>query len=965
MHSGLTQNQSSFATFRRSILFILTILILFIVVFSIWKSVVEYRLVVQAAEQKSRGYSRALKEHAERAFGEADNALRNAIDDVYLKGKIGNKSSDEIRAVLKRHSRGIPQIGAISLVDRDGQLFAHSLDHTIMTADVSDREYFIHHRNNPETDSPFLSKPFKSRLNNKWRITLSRSLRSPTGEFNGVALVAFEIDYFNSFYSSLDMGDKGRIVLVRSDGSVLLISPFREDALSIDFRKSHLFRKYLPLSKTGVFQIDKGKALLENQGRIIAYESLVGYPVIAMANMGLDEVTTGWRQGIAAQTVIVLVVCSALIFLVYALLRQYGFLEAAYDKLEKKQAELESAAGFWQSTFDAVGDAIWVMDINRQILRCNKATEAIFGKGLNQIIGSFCCDVTHGAVKPFPSCPFQQMMDTGRRASIQITIGERWYEVSVDPILSADGSITGAVHIVSDVTTIKQSEERYRMLVDNLPVVTWQSDSTGRTHFISSNVLEVYGYTPEEIYAAGDALWLQRIHDDDRDRVISSFNDLFAGKGIYEVEYRIQRKDSSWIWLHDFAYATMMTDDKNVAHGVFTDVTKRKSAELERDQLEIQLRQVQKMEAIGHLVGGIAHDFNNLLTPIMGYAEMIGSAIPADDPLVGKVNGIISASLKARDITQRLLSFGRVQAISLYPIDLNQVISSFYEIIRRTIRENIAIDLCLAPDVLCIQADKSQIEQIILNLTVNSQDAIYGNGLITIETCKVQMDGENARIHPGMIPGEYVMLSFSDSGSGMGPEVMSHIFEPFFTTKQTGHGTGLGLATVYGIVRQHKGYITVNSSADEGTTFLIYFPTCQAASLTVKPADSSRQDQQTRHASILVVEDNETVRDMTKDILVSSGYSVLTAAGHEEAVELVNAQGTAIDLLVSDVVMPGMSGPELFELLSGTNPELRVVFMSGYPANPSLRRGTLEDEVSYLQKPFTSLELLERIRQVL
>lgn len=849
---GLNPSLPDYRAFKRFIVVTVITLIMLIIGFSAWKSVVEYRLTIRAAELQSSGYARALKEHAERSFSEADNILLNALNHIKAHGCADKADGAHLRELLTRIPHNTPQIGAIILVNRDGQLFSNSQDTPVKQVNVADREYFIHHRDHPEDDTPFLSRPVKSRVNGKWRFLLSRPIRSADGAFKGLVAVAFEMSYFQDFYASLDLGKKGRIVLVRKDGVVILSQPFKESVFAVDFSKSYLFRQHLPKAPKGTFHIESGKALLESQGRIISYESLDNFPLVANANMGLDEVTAAWRDSTYKQALVVLAASLALLSLMVLLLRQIKRIESAY----RRQAEQQ------------------------------------------------------------------------------------------DEIINA--------------------KERYRLLVDNLPVVTWQSDRHGGTRFISRNVVKIYGYGPEEVNAAGTGLWLGRMHEEDRERVKAAFKSLFDGEGLYDVEYRIQRKDGAWIWIHDFAYATLLTDGKKIAYGVFSDVTSRKQAESERDLLEQQLRQAQKMEAIGHLAGGIAHDFNNLLTPIMGYTEMASVDLPAGDPLTSKLAGIMAAAHKAKDLTQQLMGFGRRQPINTEVLDLSEVILSFNAILRRTIRESIRIDLVLDPGGSCICADKSQMEQIILNLTVNAQDAFNDDqGRITIETCKILMDGENARIHPGMAPGEYMLLSFRDNGCGMSPAVMNHIFEPFFTTKQIGHGTGLGLATVYGIVKQHDAHITVTSREGEGTTFKIYFPCCELlppASPDVVTVERSRA---IGCATILVVEDNEMVREMVREMLEGIGYTIITAVDPHNAIELLAGGSTRIDLLVSDVVMPGMNGPDLYEQLVLQMPGLKVVYISGYPINPGMRGGVLEDEVEYLQKPFTAEALLERIRQVL
>jgi signal transduction histidine kinase/CheY-like chemotaxis protein len=383
--------------------------------------------------------------------------------------------------------------------------------------------------------------------------------------------------------------------------------------------------------------------------------------------------------------------------------------------------------------------------------------------------------------------------------------------------------------------------------------------------------------------------------------------------------------------------------------------------------LEEQLRHMQKIEAIGQLAGGVAHDFNNLLTPIFVYAGMIRRHYAEGDERIQKVDGIISAAHKAKELTQKLLSFGRKQMLRMEALDLKEVIDSFHDILRRTIREDITIEVRYAPGSAHVLADRGQIEQILLNLAVNAQDAISGNGTVCIETGQVILDDEYARLHPGAKPGAYLLLSFSDNGCGMEDEVLRHIFEPFFTTKATGHGTGLGLATVYGIVKQHEGYIEVRSRVAEGTTFKIYLP---------ESAIGARQDEAPQPApkdahhgptdtTILVVEDNEMVREMAVELLESFGFRVLVAEAPSRALEIVDSYDGLLNLLVTDVVMPEMNGPELYERLLTRRPGLPVLYISGYTSDVVIRNGTLEEEVNFLKKPFTTEQFMARIRQAL
>ena len=755
---------------------------------------------------------------------------------------------------------------------------------------------------------------------------------------------------------------------MRTDGALLLAEPFNESDLSIDFKKSHLFSTHLPRSPRGTFHIAGGKALLESNPRIISYESLDHFPVVANANMGLDEVTAQWRTNTMIQALLALAASLSLWLLAAVLLRQLKRGEEAYRVQQEQQIKITAAAESWRSTFDAVEDAIWVMNLDRRVLRANRATERIFGAQLSKVVGKLCCEVAHQSISTLSCCPFQKMLDSGQRASMQIAISDRWYDVSVDPVKNDAGVITGAVHIVSDITEIKQIEEqtlesetRMRGLLSAIPDAIFFKDAEGRwlhanhagielfclqqVDYVGKNNLELADLVPQRretlliCQQSDQAAWEQGCLTHSEETI-----EMETGQSRTFDTIKIP------LFKADGSRSGLVVIDRDISEQLL---------------MEMQLRQAQKMEAIGHLAGGIAHDFNNLLTPILGYAEMIATRLQAGDPLAQKIAGISAAAHKAKDLTQQLLSFGRRQSIETRVIDLNAVIDSFYLVLRRTIRESIGIDLKLDPAGAHVNADRSQMEQIILNMTVNAQDALGGKGEIAIETCTVFMEGENVRLHPGMMTGEYVLMAFHDNGCGMSSEVLTHIFEPFFTTKAAGHGTGLGLATVYGIVKQHNGYISVTSREAEGTTFRIYLPASSLQPL-MKPADvvvEHHQDKGDR--TILVVEDNEMVREMVREMLEGYGFKVLLAADPARAIEVASLHRAQIDLLVSDVVMPGMNGPELYEQLVVQMPDLRVVYISGYPMNPSIRGGTLEEAVNYLQKPFTAEALLERIRLVM
>jgi signal transduction histidine kinase len=383
----------------------------------------------------------------------------------------------------------------------------------------------------------------------------------------------------------------------------------------------------------------------------------------------------------------------------------------------------------------------------------------------------------------------------------------------------------------------------------------------------------------------------------------------------------------------------------------------------EQRHLEEQFRQAQKMEAVGQLAGGIAHDFNNLLTAILGNTQLLLRDLPPGDAKRGDVEEIRKASERAASLTRQLLAYSRRQMLQPEVLDLNVVVAEMDKMLRRLIGEHIALVTSLAPDLGRVRADPNQIEQVIVNLAVNARDAMPEGGKLTIQTCNVELDDSFTQAHLGSVPGSYALLTVTDTGAGMDASVRAHLFEPFFTTKEVGKGTGLGLATVYGIVKQSGGYISVYSEPAHGTAFKIYLP-------RISPAPSSSVPQPKTGAArgsetILVVEDESAVLTLSRRALEAQGYVVLAASDGPAALRLVERHGGTIHLLVTDVVMPGLSGHELAGKLAVLRPGIRVLYMSGYPGDAVVQHGTLPEGSAFLQKPFSPDGLARKVRDVL
>jgi len=402
---------------------------------------------------------------------------------------------------------------------------------------------------------------------------------------------------------------------------------------------------------------------------------------------------------------------------------------------------------------------------------------------------------------------------------------------------------------------------------------------------------------------------------------------------------------------------------------ILMDVTERKAAEATRDRLtmvEEQLRQSQKMEAVGRLAGGVAHDFNNLLTAISGYSDLLLHRLPEYSTLRRDVEEIRKAGDRAAALTRQLLAFSRRQVLQPKVLDLNAVVTNMGQMLRRLIGEDVELSTDLSPSLSRVKVDPGQIEQVIVNLAVNARDAMPGGGRITIATADAELSPAYAVVHPEVRPGPHVLLSVADTGHGMSEETQAHLFEPFFTTKERGKGAGLGLATVYGIVQQSGGHLRVNSAADRGSTFLIYLPRVEAAEdgwqgvarpLLPHPSPGTE--------TVLLAEDEEVVRRFAREILSGNGYKVLEAENGREALLLSEAHRGEIHLLLTDVVMPKMSGRELTERIRPQRPDLRILYMSGYTDDATLRHLVLEEGIPFLQKPFTSEGLARKVREVL
>jgi two-component system cell cycle sensor histidine kinase/response regulator CckA len=506
-----------------------------------------------------------------------------------------------------------------------------------------------------------------------------------------------------------------------------------------------------------------------------------------------------------------------------------------------------------------------------------------------------------------------------------------------------------------------QAEAKYRMLVEQVAAISYIAELGvhGEWLYVSPQVETMFGLSTEE-WLTDSRAWTRHVHPEDH-KIVEAAEEASKRGERFQAEYRIIRKDGRVIWVSDTAVVTEGSDAHPLMEGIIVDITERK-------QLETQLQQARRMEAIGRLAGGIAHDFNNLLTIIKGYTELALKRPKISPELQADVERIEDASERASTLVRQLLAFSRRQVLQPKLVDLNSIVVGLDKLLRRLMDEDIGMSTIPGKNIGTIKADPGQMEQVIMNLVVNARDAMPNGGRLTVETANVDLDAAYASEHVTVKPGRYVMLAVSDTGTGMSPETVAHIFEPFYTTKEGGRGTGLGLSTVYGIVKQSGGYVWVYSELGRGSSFKVYLPRVDGAPEALSPVAAPIGEQRGSE-TILLVEDQPQVRELARMALSEKGYTVLVASSPEDAESACSRHGAEIHLLLTDLIMPGISGRELANRLTTRHPKMRVLYMSGYTfsimAQAGAQNGMLEDGVAFLQKPFTPSALSEKVREVL
>jgi PAS domain S-box-containing protein len=581
-----------------------------------------------------------------------------------------------------------------------------------------------------------------------------------------------------------------------------------------------------------------------------------------------------------------------------------------------------------------------------------------FREHFGEAQGRRCFEYIFGCSEPCSHCQSLTPLKTGAPHHWEWEAPNgNCYDIYDFPFTDTDGSPL-ILEMDLNITERRRTEEKLRKLssaVEQAADVVVMTNREGAIEYVNPAFEKLTGYTREEVL--GQNPRLLKSGSQDAHFYQQMWQTILRGEVYRGV--MINRKKSGELYYAEKTITPVLDGAGQITHFISND-----RDTTERRKLEEQLLQVQKMDAIGQLAGGVAHDFNNLLMVISSYAELMMDALVPESPLRHHGEEILKASRRAADLTRQLLTFSRKQVQALRVLDLNSALQEICKNLSRLIGEDMQLSLQLGKELWPLKADPIQLEQIVMNLATNARDAMPHGGQLSIETRNVELDDAYCRAQPDVTPGEYILLAFSDSGTGIAPAVLPHIFEPFFTTKEKGKGTGLGLATIYGIVKQSGGHITVHSEVAGGTTFKIFLP--RASSAIATPESAARSGQQLRGSeTVLLVEDEDAVRESEREYLEQHGYTVLAAPNGPAALELAASCGRDIQLLVTDVVMPKMSGSELGEQLVAQRPGLKVLYVSGYAETTVMQHGLAELGSRFLHKPFTLKALTAKIREVL
>ena len=849
----------------------------------------------------------------------------------------------------------------VVLVNGEGKLAFTDMPNAKLGQDLSYRAYFRYFADGGK-DRFYVDEPIFGRTTQRYSIPLVRPIYDKRGRFSGVMALSVRQDSIANFGFRLRLSKETTVTVVTHSGALAGRS---SDLTKVQGTK--IPRALLAPMLKGEAGVFDHRSNRDEAERIIAYRHLqpLDTPLIVYAEasavnvrheLSLHRAVLLWGAVLVSLSIMVLVV-------VYLKGRKVaeqliGTLRASKEQ-EYKTLTQTSLDGFY------------VADGAGRILDVNDALCAILGFSKEELLRLTTADIVAD------QSPERTAAQTRQPSELRSDRYQSRYLCKDGALIDAEVSVQYVrepdEHLfvfLRDITEMNRSQEQllesrkqYRNLVEGTSDLITRVDAEGRFLYLNHAAGDIFGLAPEECLGRRAFDFL---HPDDKEATRAAFQDwLQSGKETFSCENRQVHIDGQEC--HHMLWTIRAERDEN---GVLTgfastarDITEQKNADQEKARLENQLRQSQKMESVGRLAGGIAHDFNNMLLVILGHANLALSDLEPTQPLYADLEQIRKAGERSAELTRQLLAFARRQTIEPKLIDLSAAVDGMLAMMGRLLGENIALTWQPGPGSMPVKMDTSQLNQILANLCVNARDAIADVGHITIESSSSNIDASYAAAHADVEPGEYVRLSVSDDGCGMDSGTLAQVFEPFFTTKGVGEGTGLGLSTVYGIVKQNKGFVNAYSEPGLGTTFNIYLPRAgeEAQPAATVAAQACGQGQET----VLLVEDEPAILHITSQMLSSQGYNVLAAGSPNEAMHLAKEYEGEIHLLMTDVIMPKMSGLDLANQIADLHPQAKRLYMSGYTANVIAHHGVLDEGMHFIQKPFSVLDMNAKVREAL
>lgn len=999
---------------RRLVLIANIVAILAIVVVIAFQLLADRDRIVADATSDVMNLRDAMSEHARQTLAAVDLALNSVAEDI---------DTTELRRaathrVLDTRQETFAPTFAFFILDEQGRVAASSRTPNPAPDDFATEPMFTAHRDDPALGL-FIAPPRKGKVGyaeDRWIVAVSRRLNHPDGSFAGIVAAAVSLSYLNEFYDALRMGNDGVVGLSKDDGTVLTRSPFNEDFVGRILTDTKLYREMLPSADRGVYRAD---FVTDGVDRIVAYGRVPDFPVVVYAGVSASERLAGWRQRALVDGAIgllaILIMGGFSIFLVRRLNERQREQETRVGQLTKL-TEISTALLESPDIATALRRAT---DMARELVPCHQAVTSLTEHpSMAQAIHTVSLSDKYAAWRDYDEKPdgsgiYRQICETNRpmrltQAELEAHANWRGFGEAKDrhppmrgwlavPLVAEDGKNLGLIQL-SDRNSGEFTAEDEALMVELAHVTSVAIQRLKMADDLREAVAsaERHRAEAEEARASEEKARneIEKVLTSIRDAVYALDSDWRFTFLNRQAEEFLERKAEDLIgrnvW-EEFPEAaeTVVYEQYHKAREENVDVEfqfyypplKRwfevRAFPQEEGGLTVyfqdvsdwvaqeeQLRQAQKMEAVGQLTGGVAHDFNNLLTVILGNAEVVLASMDKENAHYRMISMIGNAAERAGDLTQRLLAFSRRQPLDPKAVDVNELVGELEPLLTRTLGEQYDIQFICEDGIDKAVVDPGQLQNAIVNLAVNARDAMPEGGRLTIETAEVQIDADYVETHIYAEPGRYVMIAVGDDGAGMSPEVRSRVFEPFFTTKSAGEGTGLGLSMVYGFIKQSNGHVNVYSELGEGTTVKLYLPCAEGRDVAEDHADA-RETVSRGSERVLVVEDDMLVREYTTSTLTSLGYDVTAVADGPAARALLEGD-RRFDLLLCDVILGGgMNGRQVAEAAQEILPDLKVLYMSGYTENVIVHHGRLDAGARLLLKPFRRADLAKKVREAL